>query len=169
MWLYRAHQQVCALVGCTFSSSDLDKDFLKPSSGESDLPATWYWDFQTDRIIYSYSNVFIKVFSQTGLSQQSAFHRTTKDSQGMFLSAVWMHVDICTVCVWVHSINSRMGVFSASSQRNVRRGCQCCPTQNSSAFSLTPMATGGCLTNSQTLAQVCHCSTVCSDCWKIAV
>ncbi|XP_040013965.1 uncharacterized protein LOC120806664 [Xiphias gladius] len=41
-----------------------------------------------------------------------------------------------------------MGVFTAPVQRNVRSGCLCCPTQSSSAFSLTPIATSSCLTNS---------------------
>lgn len=58
-----------------------------------------------------------------------------------------------------------MGVFLAPAKRNVRCGCQRCPTQSSSAFSGTSMATTGCLTNTQSsllyrrlqvYVQVCH-------------
>lgn len=58
-----------------------------------------------------------------------------------------------------------MGVFLPPAKRNVRCGCQRCPTQSSSAFSGTSMATTGCLTNTQSsllyrrlqvYVQVCH-------------
>lgn len=72
-----------------------------------------------------------------------------------------------------------MGVFWAPGGRNVRRGCQCCPTQSSSilcqadTYSNRRPTINALDSRLQTstvncwfYVQVCHCISVCSGCWE---
>lgn len=75
-----------------FHQLRLRQRFPEPSSGECDLPVSWYWHFQTAHLD---SNVFMKVFSPTGSSQQSALCRTTIDMNGILISAIVLCVCVC--------------------------------------------------------------------------